>query len=149
MSALASVADVVSAVCLVVGGLLTVTAGLGLVRFPDVLSRMHAGSKPQAFGLLVMLFGAALQVGWGAVPVLVLVAVFQVMTVPVATHLLARVSFRTGAADTSRLEVDDLSGALRRPGEDSGPPAGAPAGERGPRAPDTPPDVAAGPRSSG
>ncbi len=145
MIALASVADVVSAVCLVVGGLLTVTAGLGLVRFPDVLSRMHAGSKPQAFGLLVMLFGAALQVGWGGVPVLVLVAVFQVMTVPVATHLLARVTFRTGAADTSRLEVDDLSGALQRPGE---PVQSQDRGERGPRAPDTPPDVAAGPRST-
>ncbi len=149
MNVLASVADVVSAVCLVVGGLLTVTAGLGLVRFPDLLSRMHAGSKPQAFGLLVMLFGAALQVGWGGVPVLVLVAVFQVMTVPVATHLLARVSFRTGAADTSRLEVDDLTGALTHAEQPEQPEQDPDAPERGPGAPDTPPDAAAAPRSTG
>ncbi len=141
-----TVADVASAVFLVVGGLLTLSAGIGLVRFPDLLSRMHAGSKPQAFGLLVMLFAAALQVGWPAVLALVLVAVFQVMTVPVATHLLARAAFRTGAAATSQLEVDDLSGVLHAP-ED--PVRGAGHVERGPRELDTPTGDAPGPRSTG
>lgn len=143
---LESVADVVSAVCLVVGALLSLSAGIGLVRFPDLLSRMHAGSKPQAFGLLVMLFAASLQVGWAAVPVLVLVAVFQVMTVPVATHLLARASFRSGAAATAQLEVDDLTAALHDPEEPEEDPDAL---EPRPGALDMPPDAAAGPRSSG
>ena len=41
------VLDVVALACLLAGALLCLTAGLGLVRFPDVLSRMHAGTKPQ------------------------------------------------------------------------------------------------------
>ncbi len=124
MSTLETVLDVVSALCLVLGAVLSLSAGVGLVRFPDLISRMHAGAKPQVLGLLLMLLGALLQVGWSAVPEMLLVAAFQVVTVPVATHLLARASFRSGAADRSRLEVDDLSSQLRplaRPSGTAGP----------------------------
>src|SRR3712207_8409402 len=42
-----ALADVIAFACLLAGAVLCLTAGLGLVRFPDVLSRMHAGTKPQ------------------------------------------------------------------------------------------------------
>ncbi len=52
-----SVLDVVALGCLLAGAFLCLTAGLGLVRFPDVLSRMHAGTKPQVLGVLLVMVG--------------------------------------------------------------------------------------------
>ena len=47
-----TVADVASAVCLLGGAFLAFAAGVGVLRFPDLLARMHAGTKPQVLGLI-------------------------------------------------------------------------------------------------
>ena len=54
--------DVLAGTCLVLGSLLALLAGIGLVRFPDVLTRMHAATKPQTLGVLLILLGLALRV---------------------------------------------------------------------------------------
>ncbi len=101
--------DVVSGVLLLTGTFLALLAGIGLVRFPDVLTRMHAATKPQTLGLLLVLAGLALRVrDPGALTIIALVALFQLLTAPVAAHMVARAAFRTGLADTSRLERNDL-----------------------------------------
>ena len=51
---LADVVDVAGAVLLLLGAFLCLAAAVGLVRFPDVLSRMHAATKPQTLGLLLV-----------------------------------------------------------------------------------------------
>ena len=56
-----AVADWLGAVCLVAGALLSLAAGIGVLRFPDALSRMHAATKPQVLGVLLMLLGIALR----------------------------------------------------------------------------------------
>ena len=56
-----SAADVIAMACLLLGAFLCLTAGLGLLRFPDVLSRMHAGTKPQAVGVLLIMVGSAIR----------------------------------------------------------------------------------------
>ncbi len=41
-------------------------AGIGIVRFPDVLTRLHAATKPQVLGLAAVLLAIVLQVPtWG------------------------------------------------------------------------------------
>ena len=57
---MSTVLEVVSAVLLVLGALLALTAAIGLLRFPDTLARMHAATKPQTLGLLLVLAGTAL-----------------------------------------------------------------------------------------
>ena len=65
MNALDTVADAGAVVLLLLGTSLCLTAGLGLVRFPDVLTRMHAGTKPQVLGVLLIMVGAAIRLqGW-------------------------------------------------------------------------------------
>src|SRR5699024_8449420 len=49
--------DVVAAILLVLGTLLSAVAGFGLLRYPDVLSRMHAATNPQVLGLFLVLAG--------------------------------------------------------------------------------------------
>lgn len=106
------VADVAAAVCMLGGALLAFAAGVGVLRFPDLLSRMHAGTKPQVLGLILVLVGLALRLrSGGAVWALVLVALFQMLTAPVAAHLVGRAGFRTGKVRRDLLVVDELTEA--------------------------------------
>ena len=104
-----TVVDVVSSVLLLGGVSLALIAGRGLVRFPDVFSRMHAATKPATLGLLLVAVGAALrQDDGGNATKLLLVAAFQFFTAPVAAHMIGRAAYRTGTGALDDLVVDEL-----------------------------------------
>lgn len=102
--------DVVAAACLIGGGALCAAAGLGLLRFPDTLSRMHTTAKPQVLGLVLVLVAVGLRLGSSEdLPTLALIIVFQLATVPVAAHMVGRAAYRSGIARKDLLIVDDLA----------------------------------------
>jgi multicomponent Na+:H+ antiporter subunit G len=104
------VADVLAGTCLVSGALLSLAAGVGLLRFPDLLSRMHAATKPQVLGLLLILAGAALRLqNTIDITTLVLVGIFQLVTAPVAAHMVGRAVYRAGQVRADLLVVDELA----------------------------------------
>ena len=110
-----TVADVASAACLLGGAFLAFAAGVGVLRFPDLLARMHAGTKPQVLGLALVLIGLALRLrSGGAVWALILVAVFQMLTAPVAAHMVGRAGYRTGKVRSDLLVVDELTSDQER-----------------------------------
>lgn len=77
------------------GALWSLVAGVGLLRLPDVLTRMHAATKPQVLGLLMVVLGVALRLrDVDDITTLILVGVFQTWTVPVAAHMVARAARR-------------------------------------------------------
>lgn len=91
MTGLAVVVDVLAAVCILTGVALTLLAAVGLLRFPDALSRMHAQSKPAVLGSLLILLGAGLALrSLSLFGIILLVAIFQLITSPVGSHMLAR-----------------------------------------------------------
>ncbi len=105
-----AVADVLAAIFLLGGALLAFAAGVGVVRFPDLLSRMHSATKPQVLGLVLVLLGVALRLRSGpALWMLVLVAVFQLLTSPVAAHMVGRAGYRTDKVRHDLLVVDELT----------------------------------------
>ncbi|MBR8743664.1 monovalent cation/H(+) antiporter subunit G [Nocardiopsis sp. MG754419] len=112
------VLDWIAILCILAGALLSFIAGVGLVRFPDLLSRMHAAAKPQVLGLLLVLVGIGLRIapqedtGVFSVGTLILVGLFQVVTVPVAGHIAARVGYRTGRIRRDLVTTDELSERL-------------------------------------
>lgn len=109
MNDISTVGDVVAVVLLLVGSFLCLTAGLGLLRFPDVLTRMHAGTKPQVLGFLLVMLGGAIRLqGWSTTWMLLLVAVFQMLTAPVSAHMISRVAYRRRHVRRDLLLVDDL-----------------------------------------
>ena len=117
MSELDSVRDVVAVVLVLAGAFLCLTAGLGLVRFPDVLTRMHAGTKPQVLGILLIMIGGAIRLeGWSATWMLLLVAAFQLLTAPVSAHMISRVAYRRRHVRRDLLLVDELREAETRDG---------------------------------
>lgn len=110
-----AVLDVAGAVCLLLGSFLCLAGAIGLLRFPDTLSRLHAATKPQTLGLILILTGLALTLRtWAAVTTLVLLAATQFFTSPVSAHLVGRAAYRNRCVDADTLEVDELSEALDR-----------------------------------
>ena len=104
--------DVVAVVLLLGGSFLCLTAGIGLVRFPDVLTRMHAGTKPQVLGILLVMVGGAIRLqGLAAAWMLLLVAAFQLLTAPVSAHMISRVAYRRRHVRRDLLLVDELRDA--------------------------------------
>lgn len=106
-------ADVIAAICFLLGALLALIAAIGLVRLPDLLSRMHAATKPQVLSLLLVLTGLGFRLrDPSTIGILVLIALFQLLTTPVANHMVGRASFRAGQVREDRLIVNDLDGLL-------------------------------------
>ena len=102
--------DVVAGACLIAGAALAFTAGVGILRFPNLLARMHAVTKPQVLGLVLLCLGVALRVrSFAATTMLALVIGFQLLTSPVAAHLIGRAGVRTNKVPASELEVNDLA----------------------------------------
>jgi len=116
--------DVVAGALLVGGCLLALVAALGVLRLPDLLTRMHAATKPQVLGLVLVLAGLAVRLREpGALGVLALAVLFQFATAPVATHMVARAGFRAGLLRRPDLLVtDELSDELDSAEEPRGAP---------------------------
>ncbi|MDZ4270230.1 MAG: monovalent cation/H(+) antiporter subunit G, partial [Mycobacterium sp.] len=82
-----NVFDIVTGVLILSGATLALTAAVGVVRFPDTLTRMHAATKPQVLGLLLVLAGAAIRLrGHPDVGMLILTGMFTVITAPVIAN---------------------------------------------------------------
>ena len=97
------VLDIISAVLFFLGALLSLAAAVGLARFGDLLSRMHASAKPQVLGLILI-----------AVTTLAIIISFQLVTIPVATHMVGRAGYRTKHLRRSMLYRDELAEAVER-----------------------------------
>lgn len=96
------------------GALLTLIAAIGLFRLPDAASRLHAATKASSLGTALMLTAVVVALPSVDVGVKALLAVaFQLLTAPIAAHLIGRASHRTGLL--TNLVVDESDGE-RHPG---------------------------------
>ncbi|BCK58949.1 monovalent cation/H(+) antiporter subunit G [Nocardia wallacei] len=94
---------------MVLGAAFALTAAIALVRFPDTLSRMHAATKPQVVGLVLVLIGATIQLrGHGNVWMLLLVGLFTLLTIPAVAHLLGRTAYREQRDRDGLLLINEL-----------------------------------------
>jgi multicomponent Na+:H+ antiporter subunit G len=91
------VLDIVSWVLLTLGGVIGVLAGIGVLRFPDIFTRMHASSMLESLGAFCVLLGLALQAGPSVIAAkLVVLYVFLLLTAATAGHALAKSTFAAG-----------------------------------------------------
>lgn len=120
-SALDAVLDGTAAVFLVVGGLMSLAAGIGLVRFPDLHSRMHAATKPQVLGLLMLVLAAGIMWrSWVWVAVALLAWGLMILTAPVSAHVVGRAGYRTKHMRRDLLTDDELATAVDRLSREKG-----------------------------
>ena len=86
--------DIVTAVVWLGGSAFALLAALGVLRMPDVFTRMQASTKASTLGLGCLLIGAALQLGdFGSVIRVVSIGAFVLLTTPVAGHVIARAAY--------------------------------------------------------
>jgi multicomponent Na+:H+ antiporter subunit G len=112
-----SAADIATAVLLPSGAAFSAVGTLGLLRFPDLLARLHAATKPQTTGLLLILIGAAFQASsLAAAASLLLVAMFQLLTAPILAQATGAAAYRAGAVATESLVMDEADGTYRSQG---------------------------------
>ncbi|NWG01267.1 MAG: monovalent cation/H(+) antiporter subunit G [Syntrophaceae bacterium] len=85
---------ILAMVVISIGTFFFFTSTIGLLRFPDFYSRMHATGKGETLGVLLSLFGLALLSGWSFASLKILfIAAFIFITSPTATHALLRAAF--------------------------------------------------------
>ncbi|MDH3378098.1 MAG: monovalent cation/H(+) antiporter subunit G [Gammaproteobacteria bacterium] len=83
--------DAISWICLLSGGFFVVAGGIGLLRFPDFFTRLHAASVTDTLGTGLILLGLMLQSGFSQASVkLILILVFLFFSSPTAAHALAK-----------------------------------------------------------
>jgi multicomponent Na+:H+ antiporter subunit G len=131
-----AVLDVVSVVFLLAGCAFALFAGVGLLRFPDVVSRLHAGTKPQVAGVLLIVIGSAIRLTGTPVVWMLLIAGFlQMLTAPVSAHMVSRIAYKRRHVRQDLLVVHEAGFAgLERPAADDEAQGDEPAD-----APETPP----------
>ncbi len=82
----------------------------GLIRFPDVYTRLQASAKCITLGTCGIILGLVCYKGFGATSVKALLClVFIVLTAPVSAHALARAAYRSGVKPWAGTVVDDYS----------------------------------------
>ena len=99
---------------MVAGVFFSFASAVGLLRFPDVYTRLHAGTKALTGGAFFVLAGVALHsASWQATAKILLIAGFFLATNPIATHAIARACYRHGIMP-EKIFVDDYGKAMKR-----------------------------------
>ena len=108
--------DAASVVLILAGALLCLTAAIGLLRFRDVPTRLHAATKPQVLGFVLICLAIALSLrSWPVVAFLVPIVLIQLATAPLSAHMIARQAYRNGTFDQRSLYVDELAESRETP----------------------------------
>lgn len=103
------VVALVVALVMVVGASFSLLAAIGLIRFPDLYTRMHAASKAGTIGSGLLLFAAGLHSLDPAIFARALAAfVFFVLTAPISAHLLAKAAHQAGYRMSKLSVIDQL-----------------------------------------
>lgn len=108
-----AILDVLVAGFLLLGAYFSLAAAVGVIRFPDTLTRVHAGSKPQVFGLACILIAVMLGTqNWSALGFVILILIFQMATTPAGAHMVGRAAYRARRPAAEWLFVDELEKAV-------------------------------------
>ena len=98
----------VAGALITIGALLMLLAGVGVLRFPDALTRASAATKATGLGVATILVGVAVAIGTPSAAAKITVAiVLQFATAPLAGHVIGRAAYRSGAALWEGTVVDD------------------------------------------
>jgi multicomponent Na+:H+ antiporter subunit G len=104
-----SALDILTSVLVLGGSTLALTAAIGVVRFPDALTRMHAATKPQTLGLLLILAGAAIRLrGNVDVGMVILTGMFTLITAPVVGNRVGQLAYREQNIRDDLLTKDEM-----------------------------------------
>lgn len=107
---IAELQNYLAGILLIVGAGFTLVATIGIVRLPDIYSRMHAASKAGTVGAGAMLIALAVFADDPAIVLRAVAAVaFLMLTAPVSAHLLAKSAYSAGYRLWDKSVVDEMA----------------------------------------
>lgn len=102
--------DYFAGILVIIGAFFALVASVGLIRLPDIYSRMHAASKAGTVGSGLMMIALACTAGDSGTAIRALAGVFFfILTAPIAAHLLARAAYKVGYRLWDKSVIDDMS----------------------------------------
>lgn len=103
------ISDIIVSILVLSGSLMAFTASIGILRFPDTLTRMHAATKPQTLGLLLVLAAAMVRL-WNTVDfgMLVLSSIFALITAPVIAHRVGKLAYQEQRMRDDLIREDEI-----------------------------------------
>lgn len=108
---MAALFDIISWVCLLSGSFFCISGGVGLLRFPNFFTRVHAAGVTDTLGAGLILLGLMFQAGDPITLIkLILVLLFAWLTGPTATHALAKSAMHGGVKPAPRIDSDNDRG---------------------------------------
>ena len=100
--------EIMVSLFLLMGGILSLIAVAGVLRMPDIFTRMHAATKVGTVGVSSLTIG--LMIHFGSITVIsrgILVIAFFLLTAPVAAHMIARAAYRSGVSLWILTRIDE------------------------------------------
>ena len=100
--------EILVSLFLLMGGILSLIAVAGVLRMPDIFTRMHAATKVGTVGVSSITIG--LMIHFGSITVIsrgILVIAFFLLTAPVAAHMIARAAYRSGVSLWILTRIDE------------------------------------------
>lgn len=100
--------EILASVFLLAGGILSLIASAGVLRMPDLFTRMHAATKTGTVGVSAIAIG--MMIHFNRITVTskgVLVIAFFLLTAPVAAHMIARAAYRSGVSLWILTRIDE------------------------------------------
>lgn len=103
--------EIISAGFLLIGAAALLLAALGVVRMPDVYTRMQSATKAASLGIVCIMLAAAFHFGEVSVVARALATIlFFFLTTPVTAHLLSRAAYVIGTPLWKGTVIDELAG---------------------------------------
>lgn len=97
MTVLDTILNVLSWIFLLTGGAFGLIGGIGMIRFPDFYTRLHAAGVTDTLCTLLIVLGLLIQSGLSLLTLkMLLILLFLLFTAPTATHALARAAMLDG-----------------------------------------------------
>ncbi|MFT5705774.1 MAG: multicomponent Na+:H+ antiporter subunit G [Oceanospirillaceae bacterium] len=91
------VVSLISGLCLLLGGFICFSGAIGVIRFPDFYTRMHAASVTDTAGFVLILFGLMLiSPDYLVFAKLVMILLLGLLVGPTTSHVLAKSAYRNG-----------------------------------------------------
>lgn len=105
------IVDIISWILLGLGSFLCVTGSVGVMRFPDFFTRMHAAGVTDTLGSGLIIFGLVLQsnLEWLVIFKLLFIIAFIFFTSPTSSHALAKAAMHSGLKPWTRASSNTSS----------------------------------------
>ncbi len=103
--------EIATAALLLTGALFMLVGAIGILRMPDLLSRMQATTKSMTLGAVALLLAVVVHFDQVGVSIrALLVIAFYFLTAPIAAHMIGRAAYFTGVPLWSGTIMDELRG---------------------------------------